>query len=106
MSTQFPINLCFHQYHNHVSGLYFNFNDSILGETSSRSRIIPHQYFLATLHLSCRKVDGGVQKLTGNDNIGAAPIDDLTKAVHVFAHFSLLYSQEHILFCDLQELVR
>lgn len=74
----------------------------IQNSPSSGSRIIPHQYFLATLLLPCGKVDGGTRKFTGNDEIGSAPVDDLTKAVHAFAHFSLLYSQEHILFCDLQ----
>lgn len=52
--------------------------------------------------MPCGKVDGGIRKFTGNDDIGSAPVDDLTKAVHAFAHFSLLYSQDHILFCDLQ----
>jgi hypothetical protein len=89
-----------------MSEFYFNFKDSILGEIqnspSSGSRIIPHRYFLATLLLPCGKVDGEIRKFTGNDDIGAAPIDDITKAVHAFAHFSLLYSLEHILFCDLQ----
>ena len=68
---------------------------------TSGGRIIPHQHFLATLLLPCGKVDGEVRKFTGNDDIGDAS-DDITKAVHAFAHFSLLYSQEHILFCDLQ----
>jgi hypothetical protein len=62
---------------------------------------MPHQHFLATLLLPCGKVDSKIRKFTGNDNIGTAH-DDMTKAIHAFAHYSLLYSQQHILFCDLQ----
>ena len=94
-----------HQTYVSSTGFYFNFTDSIFGEiqgsVTSGSRIVPHQHFLATLLLPCGKVDGGIQKFTGNDEIGEAS-DDITKAIHAFAHFSLLYSQQHILFCDLQ----
>jgi hypothetical protein len=52
--------------------------------------------------LPCGIVDGAVRKFTGNGQIGDAD-DDITKAAHAFAHFSLLlYSQNNILFCDLQ----
>jgi len=88
-----------------VTEFYFNFKDSIFGQiqgsVTSGGRIIPHQHFLATLLLPCGKVDGDVRKFTGSDNIGDA-LDDITKAVHAFAHFSLLYSRDYILFCDLQ----
>ena len=91
--------------HNYATEFYFNFKDSICGELqdslNSGGRIIPHQHFLATLLLPCGKVDGKIRKFTGNDNAGTTP-DDLTKAIHAFAHYSLLYSQQHILFCDLQ----
>jgi hypothetical protein len=89
----------------HCSAFYFNFQGSIYGEIrasrSSGSRIVPHNFFLATLLLPCGKLDGKVRKFTGSDDIGDAP-DSMTKAVHAFAHWSLLYSQGHILFCDLQ----
>ncbi|KAF8625620.1 hypothetical protein AX17_006805 [Amanita inopinata Kibby_2008] len=89
-----------------IPKFYFNFKDSIFGEmsgsvTESEGRIVPHQHFLATRLLPCGKVDGNVRKFTGSDNIGDAS-DDITKAIHAFAHFSLLYSHGHILFCDLQ----
>ena len=58
-------------------------------------------YFLATPLLPCGVVDGAVRKFTGNGQIGDAD-DDITKAAHAFAHFSLLYSQNNLLFCDLQ----
>ncbi|KAF8231281.1 hypothetical protein L208DRAFT_1277858, partial [Tricholoma matsutake] len=51
--------------------------------------------------LPCGKLHGGVRKFTGSDDIGEA-LDDITKAVHAFTHFSLLYSSHHMLFCDLQ----
>ena len=40
-----------------------------------------------------------------NGEIGSAT-DDLTKAIHAFAHFSLIYSHGHLLFCDLQGIIR
>ena len=84
---------------------YFNFKDSIFGEicgsATSGSRIISHQHFLATFLLPCGQVDGKIQKFTGSDDIGDAP-DNITKAIHAFTHFLLLYSQGHLLFCDLQ----
>lgn len=63
--------------------------------------MVPKINFLATLLLPCGKVDEKVKKFTGSDDIGDAP-DNMTKAIHAFAHWSLLYSQGHILFCDLQ----
>ena len=42
-----------------------------------------------------------MRKFTGNGQIGDAD-DNITKAAHAFAHFSLLYSQKNVLFCDLQ----
>lgn len=84
---------------------YFNFKGSILGELIpcpiSNEIPIPHAHFLATPLLPCGVVDGAVRKFTGNGQIGDAD-DDITKAVHAFAHFSLLYSQNNVLFCDLQ----
>ncbi|KAF8801852.1 hypothetical protein BYT27DRAFT_7114029, partial [Phlegmacium glaucopus] len=78
---------------------------SIYGEIhrsmTSGSRLILHKPFLATLLLPCGKVDGKVKKFTGSDCVGDA-CDNMTKAVHAFAHWSLLYSHKHILFCDLQ----
>jgi hypothetical protein len=68
---------------------------------SSNSLLLPHFYFIATRLLPCGRYDGGVKKFTGNDDIGDAR-DDTTQAVHAFAHFSLLYSGKHMLFCDLQ----
>jgi len=42
-----------------------------------------------------------MKKFTGNDDIGDA-LDHMTKAIHAFAHFSVVYSQNNILLCDLQ----
>jgi Alpha-kinase family len=88
-----------------LSEFYFNFEDSIFGKivpsVTSGSRCLPHEYFIATPLLPCSAVDGLVKKFTGNDSIGDAN-DHLTKAVHAFAHFSVIYSHSNILFCDLQ----
>ena len=87
---------------------YFNFKDSILGEliivTDERSALkmnIPHIHFIATPLLPCGKADSKVKKFTGHSEVGPAT-DDITKVIHTFAHFSLVYSSEYLVFCDLQ----
>ena len=40
-------------------------------------------------------------KFTGNGDIGLAS-DHMTKAIHAFAHFSAVYTQNNLLICDLQ----
>jgi hypothetical protein len=57
--------------------------------------------FLATRFCPSGQVDKPVQKFTGNDVIGKAS-DKLTTAIHAFAHFTLVYSHDEILFADLQ----
>ncbi|EDR15925.1 uncharacterized protein LACBIDRAFT_301407 [Laccaria bicolor S238N-H82] len=88
-----------------IPSFYFNFKSSLFGKLqpslSSGSRIVPHKYFLATKLLPCSKADGSIKKFTRNDEIGNA-MDDLTKAIHAFAHFLLIYSHSHLLFCDLR----
>ncbi|KAF8341800.1 kinase-like domain-containing protein, partial [Amanita rubescens] len=88
-----------------VPSFYFNFKGSILGELivkrRSEPRNIAHVHFIATPLLPCGKADSKVQKFTGNNEAGPAT-DDITKAIHAFAHFSLVYSHEHLVFCDLQ----
>lgn len=71
---------------------------------TSGSRVLPKKNFLATLLLPCGKLDVKIKKFTGSDDIGDAP-DNMTKAVHAFAHWSLIYSRGHILFCDLQGII-
>jgi hypothetical protein len=84
---------------------YFNFEGSIFGKVipspTSGSRPLPQKYFLATRLLPCGPHDVKVQKFTGNGTIGTAE-DHLTKAVHAFVHFSLAYSDNDVLICDLQ----
>jgi len=63
--------------------------------------MIPHTSFIATPLLPCSEVDGKVKKFTGNGEVGHAE-DNLTKGIHAFVHFSLLYSHGHMVFCDLQ----
>ncbi len=85
---------------------YFNFKGSILGKLIVKRRSEPrnfaHLHFIATPPvLPCGKADSKVQKFTGNDEVGPAT-DDISKAIHAFAHFSLVYSHGHLVFCDLQ----
>lgn len=84
---------------------YFNFEGSIFGKVipspTSGSRPLPHKYFLATRLLPCGPHDPKIQKFTGNGTIGPAE-DHLTKAIHAFVHFSLIYSGNDVLICDLQ----
>ncbi|KAF8800443.1 hypothetical protein BYT27DRAFT_7117444 [Phlegmacium glaucopus] len=88
-----------------IPKFYFNFEASIFGKIiptpTSGSRALPHKYFLATPLLPCGPHDAKVQKFTGNGTIGTAD-DHLTKAIHAFAHFSLVYSSNDVLICDLQ----
>jgi hypothetical protein len=51
--------------------------------------------------LPCGTVDPPVEKFTGNGSLGLAK-DDITKAIHAFAHYSLVISENNLLFCDLQ----
>jgi len=67
----------------------------------SNSRPLPHLYFIATPLLPCGPVDPKVEKFTGNGDIGPAS-DHMTKAIHAFAHFSAVYTQNNLLICDLQ----
>jgi hypothetical protein len=87
------------------SVFYFNFKGSFLGELiiddHSTPRNLHHIHFIATPLLPCGKADSKVKKFTGHDEVGLAK-DDVTKAIHAFAHFSLVYSQENLVFCDLQ----
>lgn len=85
---------------------YFNFKDSILGELvideqSAPKMNIRHIHFIATPLLPCGKADSKVKKFTGHSEVGPAT-DDITKAIHAFAHFSLMYSSGYLVFCDLQ----
>jgi hypothetical protein len=85
----------------------FNFEGSIYGclrsLRESGGRDIPFRHFIATPLLPCGRTDAQIQKFTGSDDIGDA-VDDLTMAVHAFAHFSLVYTQNDLLLCDLQGL--
>uniref|UniRef100_A0A8H8CMT2 Alpha-type protein kinase domain-containing protein n=1 Tax=Psilocybe cubensis TaxID=181762 RepID=A0A8H8CMT2_PSICU len=88
-----------------ISRFYFNFASSIFGEIvpspASDGFPLPCPYFIATLLLSCGEADPGIRKFTGN-NIAENPEDHLAQAIHAFAHFSAVYSDNQLLFCDLQ----
>ena len=87
------------------SEFYFNYASSILGELkptlTSGSSSFPFLHFIATPLLPCGKMDSKVRKFTGNKNFGNAT-DNLTRAIHDFVHFSVVYSNGYILFCDMQ----
>ncbi|KAF8168900.1 hypothetical protein BJ912DRAFT_862426, partial [Pholiota molesta] len=69
--------------------------------TIPSTRKLPYQYFIATPLLPYGDADPKIKKFTGNGEIGI-PQDDITKAIHAFAHFSVVYSHSGLLFCDLQ----
>jgi len=103
----FPVDLSLYFLYGSKGSLefYFNFPLSILGElvpsVSSQSQHLPYRHFLATPLLPCGEADPKIKKFTGNDQIGTAE-DHMTQAIHAFAHFSVIYSQKNLLFCDLQ----
>ena len=90
-----------------LPAFYFNFKDSFYREiellSASGCRTLPHLGFLATLLLPCGRYDDPVRKFIGSDNLGPAK-DNLTQAIHAFVHFAWVYSQEQLLFCDMQGL--
>ena len=87
---------------------YFNVDGAIFG-TLIHDSAIPegeplYTTFLATKLLPCGRVDGKVQKFTGNWNEGQPPgeHDLLTAAIHSFAHFMAIISKDNMLLCDFQ----
>jgi hypothetical protein len=85
-----------------ITDFYFNFKGSILGTLHENSfGSLRFRQFIATPLLPCGTVDAPIRKFTGNGQLGEAN-DHLTLAIHAFAHFSVVYSQESIVFCDLQ----
>ena len=88
-----------------VSEFSFNFEHSIFGclrsLRESSSQHLPYKHFIATPLLSCDKLNASIQEFTGSDDIGNA-MNDITKAIHAFKHFSLIYTKHTHLFCDLQ----
>ena len=105
MSFKFLYVISKFTYSNLIPEFYFNFPSSILGEliTSplSKSWRLPYHHFLATPLLPCGEADPKIKKFMGNDEIGKAS-DNLSQAIHAFTHFSVIYSQWNLLFCDLQ----
>ncbi|KAF8805081.1 hypothetical protein BYT27DRAFT_7258664 [Phlegmacium glaucopus] len=83
----------------------FNFKDSFYGEieplSASGCHTIPYLGFLTIPLLPCGRFDDPIQKFTGSNNLGPAN-DNLTQAIHAFVHFAWAYSQEQLLFCDMQ----
>lgn len=82
----------------------FNVEDAILGSVLPEDMspaVLPYRHFLATKLLPCGEMDGQVVKFTGNGDIGEAH-DDITKAIHAFVHFVLVYTRRTVLLCDVQ----
>jgi len=83
---------------------YFNYEGSIFGKCVDSpwdGCYLPHIYFIATPLLPCGAADPLVEKYTGNGTLGPAT-DDMSKAIHAFVHWSLVVSDNTLLFCDLQ----
>jgi hypothetical protein len=93
----------------HIFGIAFQFHTegAILGQLLlDTEQKLPLAFvdFIATPLLPCAKVDGPIQKFTGNNDCGNTPAksDTLTMAIHAFAHFVVVYSANHLVLCDLQ----
>ena len=88
-----------------VLDFYFNFKGSILGvlhsKRESTSWILPYQHFIATCLLPWGEINRPLCKFTGSKEISKAT-DDLTQAIHAFAHFMLIYMSGSLLLSDLQ----
>ncbi|KAJ7266486.1 hypothetical protein B0H12DRAFT_1010783, partial [Mycena haematopus] len=88
----------------------FNVEGAILGVLEplepghiSASLGLPFTDFIATRYLPCSPVDKAIHKFTGNENCGDPPgSDTLTAAIHAFTHFTIAYTDENLVFCDLQ----
>ena len=89
---------------------YFNTSSTILGTfepvTSSKTKNknpvnLSYPHFIATHLLPCGKLDAPIQNFTENHNVGAPPVD-MTTAIHAFAHFTVVWTWEHLVLCDLQ----
>ncbi|KAF7362206.1 Atypical/Alpha protein kinase [Mycena venus] len=94
-----------------VPDFCFNVDGAILGVLEplepghiSASLGLPFEYFIATRYLPCSPVDKAIQKFTGNADCGAPPEDALTAAIHAFTHFTVKYTGNTLVFCDLQGL--
>ncbi|KAJ6579248.1 hypothetical protein DFH09DRAFT_1447600 [Mycena vulgaris] len=92
---------------------YFRFNvgGAILGVLEpleaghiSASLGLPFLDFIATRYLPCSPSEQGLQKFTGNADCGSPPkeSESLTAAIHSFTHFTVIYTQASLVFCDLQ----
>jgi Alpha-kinase family len=64
--------------------------------------LLMYRHFLATPLLPRGEADPEILKFTGNDEIRDAG-NRLTQAIHAFAHFSVVYPDRNLLFCDLQD---
>lgn len=89
----------------------FNIDGAILGVLEplevghiSASLGLPFADFLATRYLPCGAADKPIQKFTGNEDCGSPPDpnDALTFAIHAFTHFTMMYTKNNLVFCDLQ----
>ncbi|KAJ6520576.1 hypothetical protein DFH09DRAFT_1426935 [Mycena vulgaris] len=89
----------------------FNVEGAILGVLEpleaghiSASLGLPFLDFIATRYLPCSPSEQGLQKFTGNADCGSPPkeSESLTAAIHSFTHFTVIYTQASLVFCDLQ----
>ena len=88
----------------HVEGVVLGVLEPLEPGHISMSLGLPFRDFLATRYLPCGPSEQPVQKFTGNADCGAAPSkkDAMTAAIHAFTHFTMKYSDEHLVLCDLQ----
>ncbi|KAF8164041.1 hypothetical protein K438DRAFT_1775736 [Mycena galopus ATCC 62051] len=87
----------------HVEGAIIGVLEPLdLGHISA-TLALPFQHFIATSYLPCGPSEKAIQKFTGNADCGNSPgTDALTAAIHAFTHFTIVYTAENLVFCDLQ----
>ena len=77
-----------------------NFDGAFMGKVTTEADSTLPAYFLATRLLPCSSFDA-LKKFTGNKSV-LPPTDAISKAIHAFAHYSLLYTKGYLVLCDLQ----
>jgi len=87
----------------------FYFAPNVIYGRVNRSQLedqgeVPFDIFVAYPLLPIGPDGGELLKFTGSDTVGEEPSNLLSTAIHSFAHFSLFYSRDTLVFTDLQGL--
>ncbi|KAJ6607860.1 hypothetical protein B0H10DRAFT_1817039 [Mycena sp. CBHHK59/15] len=84
----------------------FNAEGAILGvlepTDNDGTQLLPFKDFLATRYLRVGRWDQPIHKFTGNTDCGDPPRDALTTTIHAFTHYTIVFTAETMVLCDLQ----